>query len=338
MIIKHVYIDALAHIKELEIEEAGKTKMWIISKENWIKQGYQADNITITDEGFKVKREWYNNRIIRSIDSKERLLNYEYRVVTVYWEESWFSQHIAVTGVDILCPNDDAVEELKNLGGIVRENSKYIVYFESLQLVKLMINSADIRSFTFRNNINLDGAYTVYIEVKKIEEIKSRGIKLVEDVTYKNNFNSWLNKATVLGLADYYNIEKGYTLTDMPICKEGTLIFPKVRRLDRLLIAVLNPNIKEVVIPDTVRSVMCDFSYFENLEKLILGENAVVLYASSLIGLHKLKELDLNNVIDIPSLDGLNLKRLRIRIDAKLEWTGINNVKTLKEIEFIEGE
>lgn len=124
----------------------------------------------------------------------------------------------------------------------------------------------------------------------------------------------------------------------MPINKEETLVFPKVRRLDRLLIAVLNPNIKQVIIPNTVRSILCDFSYFENLEKLIIGENAVVLYASSLIGLHKLKELDLNNVIDIPSLDGLNLKRLRIRIDAKLEWTGINNVKTLKEIEFIEGE
>ena len=341
MIIKHVYIDALAHIKQLEIEEidkSGTTRFWMISKEDWLKQGYQADNITITDEGFKVKRKWYNNRIIRSIDSKEKILNYEYRVIKVYCEESGYNMHITVTGIEILCPNDDAVEELKKLGGIVRENSKYTVYFESLQLVKLMINSADIRSFTFRNNINLDGAYTVYIEVKKIEEIKSRGIKLVEDVTYKNNFNSWLNKATVLGLADYYNIEKGYTLNDMPICKEETLIFPKVRRLDRLLIAVLNPNIKEIIVPDTVRSVMCDFSYFENLEKLIIGDNAVVLYASSLIGLHKLKELDLNNVIDIPSLDGLNLKRLRIRIDAKLEWTGINNVKTLKEIEFIEGE
>ena len=307
-----------------------------VSYKDFLQMGIKTHNVQILPTSIIIKSFYYDNDLIK-IDYEENNKGFECWVAEIYYENIGNRRNVLKVGLKAY--TNSKKKELLDLGGIVSEHSKETVYFSENQIITMIKNSKSIRNFFYIHGITMTDSYELLLE----QNYNRKGIELIEDNSHFEKLNKWKTKATVLGVINNYDIDYNESkLKHLNIYTSDTLSIPPVRTVGyNSIIGMLmkSTDVTMILIPDTVKKVLCNFISFKNVTEIHIGNKLVYMNTNSTEGLKHITYIDFKNVINIPSIRNITkLSKIKVRIDCELPFNFVSDLSNLKEIEFKLGD
>ena len=213
-----------------------------------------------------------------------------------------------------------------------KQVSDSIYSLTNLQISKILNTN------NFLNNLIDNNEIKWFVGLNYLIYVGKDKTKLKIDNTHFNKLEAWITKAKLLGIYGDYKIN----LSKSELVRyRGTNTKPLLPPVRKINYGCFDGTlVEELIIPDTVMTIMCEFGNVKGLRKLKLGDNSGICDKLSIQSLNSLEELDLGNVNTLHILRYFkNMRKITMKTSTSISHGVFNNSATdvKVQIELIEG-
>lgn len=205
-----IFIDENRKIKQIYgrkgIEKSMLGDEFMLNIEDFKKSGLVASNLKLTETSITIPSEHYRENIIQYDTTNNLKGLYGCCFLTeLYYETIVYTKMVTKIGIE--CNNKNILNKLIIAGAKIETSiysNKETVYIDEVTLCRLYRASSDMKAFLGHVEISYlsrEDRLAILADAYR-NRYRDKKVVMVEDTTYKERLETWIKKATILGIID----------------------------------------------------------------------------------------------------------------------------------------